>query len=75
MPPLDNAYPTEQLPDPSLARYSERQFAVANTCATYFSLAGSARTKFTRHYLRSTMTRCWCITVAADNGVRYTIKG
>ncbi|HHO7988091.1 TPA: hypothetical protein ACRXS4_006704, partial [Pseudomonas aeruginosa] len=27
-----------------------------------------------RHYLRSTSTtRCWCITVAADNGVRYTI--
>lgn len=74
MPPLDNASPTEQLPDPSLARYSERQLAVANTWATHFSLAGTARTKFIRHYLRSTSTtRCWCITVAADNGVRYTI--
>ncbi|MEX7455667.1 hypothetical protein AB2C50_33700, partial [Pseudomonas aeruginosa] len=30
--------------------------------------------KFIRHYLRSTSTtRCWCITVAADNGIRYTI--
>ncbi len=36
---LDNASPTEQLPDPSLARYSERQLAVANTWATHFSLA------------------------------------
>ncbi|HGK4659258.1 TPA: hypothetical protein ACJ2UQ_006038, partial [Pseudomonas aeruginosa] len=74
MPPLDNASPTEQLPDPSLASYSERQLAVANTWATHFSLAGTARTKFIRHYLRSTSaTRCWCITVAADNGIRYTI--
>ncbi|MBS9758589.1 hypothetical protein JR044_31840 [Pseudomonas aeruginosa] len=74
MPPLDNASPTEQLPDPSLGRYSERQLAVANTWATHFSLAGTARTKFIHHYLRSTSTtRCWCITVAADNGVRYTI--
>lgn len=66
--------PSGPLQDPSLARYSERQLAVANTWATHFSLAGAARTKFIRHYLRSTSTtRCWCITVAADNGVRYTI--
>ncbi|MGV8390960.1 hypothetical protein ACV34G_32955, partial [Pseudomonas aeruginosa] len=57
---------------PSLARYSERQLAVANTWATHFSRAGTARTTFIRHYLRSTSTpRCRCITVAADNG--YTI--
>ncbi|OTH36764.1 hypothetical protein CAY90_33080, partial [Pseudomonas aeruginosa] len=74
MAPLDNAPPSGPLQDPSLARYSERQLAVANTWATHFSLAGAARTKFIRHYLRSTSTtRCWCITVAADNGVRYTI--
>ncbi|EME9727782.1 TPA: hypothetical protein NH527_006501, partial [Pseudomonas aeruginosa] len=74
MVPLDNASPSGPLQDPSLARYSERQLAVANTWATHFSLAGTARTKFIRHYLRSTSTtRCWCITVAADNGVRYTI--
>ncbi|HBO4889761.1 hypothetical protein ACIUZJ_27075 [Pseudomonas aeruginosa] len=74
MAPLDNAPPSGPLQDPSLARYSERQLAVANTWATHFSLAGTARTKFIRHYLRSTSTtRCWCITVAADNGVRYTI--
>ncbi|HBO3242712.1 hypothetical protein [Pseudomonas aeruginosa] len=74
MAPLDNASPSEPLQDPFLARYSERQLAVANTWATHFSLAGTARTKFIRHYLRSTSTtRCWCITVAADNGVRYTI--
>ncbi|HBO3967366.1 TPA: hypothetical protein L4T57_006175 [Pseudomonas aeruginosa] len=74
MAPLDNASPSGPLQDPSLARYSERQLAVANTWATHFSLAGSARTKFIRHYLRSTSTtRCWCITVAADNGARYTI--
>lgn len=72
--PLDNASPSEPLQDPFLARYSERQLAVANTWATHFSLAGSIRTKFIRHYLRSTSaTRCWCITVAADDGVRYTI--
>ena len=72
--PLDNAPPSGPLQDPSLARYSERQLAVANTWATHFSLAGTARTKFIHHYLRSTSTtRCWCITVAADNGVRYTI--
>ncbi|EPB5741799.1 hypothetical protein ACRQNN_006461 [Pseudomonas aeruginosa] len=74
MAPLDNASPSGPLQDPFLARYSERQLAVANTWATHFSLAGTARTKFIRHYLRSTSTtRCWCITVAADNGVRYTI--
>ncbi|OVY85762.1 hypothetical protein CDO42_35425, partial [Pseudomonas aeruginosa] len=74
MAPLDNAPPSGPLQDPSLARYSERQLAVANTWATHFSLAGTARTKFIHHYLRSTSTtRCWCITVAADNGVRYTI--
>ncbi|KAA5644780.1 hypothetical protein F3H16_04335, partial [Pseudomonas aeruginosa] len=74
MAPFDNASPSGPLQDPSLARYSERQLAVANTWATHFSLAGTARTKFIRHYLRSTSTtRCWCITVAADNGVRYTI--
>lgn len=68
------ALPAGPLQDQSLARYSERQLAVANTWATHFSLAGTARTKFIRHYLRSTSTtRCWCITVAADNGVRYTI--
>ncbi|MCG0384134.1 hypothetical protein L4448_01390, partial [Pseudomonas aeruginosa] len=72
--PLDNASPSGPLQDPFLARYSERQLAVANTWATHFSLAGTARTKFIRHYLRSTSTtRCWCITVAADNGIRYTI--
>ena len=66
--------PQRAATDPSLARYSERQLAVANTWATHFSLAGTARTKFIRHHLRSTSTtRCWCITVAADNGVRYTI--
>ncbi|HBP5629568.1 TPA: hypothetical protein L6A51_34215, partial [Pseudomonas aeruginosa] len=70
MAPLDNASPSEPLQDPFLARYSERQLAVANTWATHFSLAGSIRTKFIRHYLRSTSaTRCWCITVAADDGV------
>ncbi|AKG01503.1 hypothetical protein YH69_26870 [Pseudomonas aeruginosa] len=74
MAPPDRTSPTEPLQDPSLARYSERQLAVANTWATHFSLAGTARAKFIRHYLRSTSTtRCWCITVAADNGVRYTI--
>ncbi|MCO2079922.1 hypothetical protein IPC264_20130 [Pseudomonas aeruginosa] len=74
MAPLDNAPPSGPLQDPSLARYSERQLAVANTWAMHFSLVGTARTKFIRHYLRSTSTtRCWCITVAADNGVRYTI--
>ncbi|WP_311202474.1 hypothetical protein [Pseudomonas aeruginosa] len=74
MAPLDNASPSGPLQDPFLARYSERQLAVANTWATHFSLAGTARTKFIHHYLRSTSTtRCWCITVAADNGVRYTI--
>ena len=74
MAPLDNAPPSGPLQDPSLARYSERQLAGANTWATHFSLAGTARTKFIHHYLRSTSTtRCWCITVAADNGVRYTI--
>ncbi|MEX6940199.1 hypothetical protein AB2D03_33835 [Pseudomonas aeruginosa] len=74
MAPLDNASPSGPLQDQSLSRYSERQLAVANTWATHFSLAGAARTKFIRHYLRSTSTtRCWCITVAADNGVRYTI--
>ncbi|HGN0511931.1 TPA: hypothetical protein ACKSFN_006061, partial [Pseudomonas aeruginosa] len=74
MAPPHRTSPTEPLQDPSLARYSERQLAVANTWATHFSLAGTARTKFIRHYLRSTSTtRCWCITVAADNGVRYTI--
>ncbi|TEE10889.1 hypothetical protein IPC1509_33640 [Pseudomonas aeruginosa] len=74
MAPLDSTSPAGPLQDQSLARYSERQLAVANTWATHFSLAGTARTKFIRHYLRSTSTtRCWCITVAADNGVRYTI--
>lgn len=74
MAPLDNTSTTEPLQDLSLACYSERQLAVANTWATHFSLAGTARTKFIHHYLRSTSTtRCWCITVAADNGVRYTI--
>ncbi len=52
--PPDRTSPTEPLQDPSLARYSERQLAVANTWATHFSLAGTARTKFIRHYLRST---------------------
>ncbi|MDF5794456.1 hypothetical protein P4203_02495 [Pseudomonas aeruginosa] len=74
MAPLDSTSPAGPLQDQSLARYSERQLAVANTWATHFSLVGTARTKFIRHYLRSTSTtRCWCITVAADNGVRYTI--
>ncbi|MGU1044226.1 hypothetical protein ACSEUJ_01160 [Pseudomonas aeruginosa] len=74
MAPLDNTSTTEPLQDPSLACYSERQLAVANTWATHFSLAGTARTKFIHHYLRSTSTtRCWCLSVAADNGVRYTI--
>ncbi|KSR93026.1 hypothetical protein [Pseudomonas aeruginosa] len=74
MAPLDNTSTTEPLQDLSLACYSERKLAVANTWATHFSLAGTARTKFIHHYLRSTSTtRCWCITVAADNGVRYTI--
>nr|WP_141737686.1 hypothetical protein [Pseudomonas aeruginosa] len=56
MAPFDNASPSGPLQDPSLARYSERQLAVANTWATHFSLAGTARTKFIRHYLRSTST-------------------
>ncbi|MCR3874114.1 PcfJ domain-containing protein [Pseudomonas aeruginosa] len=73
--PLDNAPPSGPLQDPSLARYSERQLAVANTWATHFSLAGTARTKFIHHYLRSTSTtRCWCITVyAAYNAIPWQI--
>lgn len=40
MAPLDNASPSGPLQDPFLARYSERQLAVANTWATHFSSLG-----------------------------------
>ncbi|KTC48733.1 hypothetical protein AO250_18285 [Pseudomonas syringae pv. actinidiae ICMP 19497] len=53
-----------------IAKFSERQRAVANTWADHFDVPPELRDEFILHYLSHTSsTRCWCVSLHNDDSV------